>query len=143
MRVAANSAMVEAYWRIGEAIFKECGDNDRAAYGKQVLQFISERLTVEFGAGFTERNLCNMRQFCLLFAIRHTLCAELGWSHYRVLMRIQDKDAREFCASECANRQCHKPESTKTPAGRAWACHHRLPLMTHRTLRLEGAPVPS
>lgn len=102
VRIAVNSAMVEAYWRIGEAIFKECGDNDRAAYGKQVLQFISERLTAEFGAGFTERNLRNMRQFYLLFPIRHTLCAELSWSHYRVLMRIQDKETREFYASECA-----------------------------------------
>jgi hypothetical protein len=35
VRMAVNSAMVEAYWHIGEAIFKECGDNDRAAYGKQ------------------------------------------------------------------------------------------------------------
>ena len=102
VRVAVNSAMVDAYWRIGEAIFKECGDNDRAAYGKQVLQFISERLTAEFGSGFTERNLRNMRQFYLLFPIRHTLCAELSWSHYRVLMRIQDKKAREFYVNECA-----------------------------------------
>lgn len=102
VRVAVNSAMVDAYWRIGEAIFKECGDNDRAAYGKQVLQFISERLTAEFGSGFTERNLRNMRQFYLLFPIRHTLCAELSWSHYRVLMRIQDKEAREFYVNECA-----------------------------------------
>ena len=86
----------------GEAIFKACGDNDRAAYGKQVLQFISERLTAEFGAGFTERNLRNMRQFYLLFPIRHTLCAELSWSHYRVLMRIQDKEIREFYANECS-----------------------------------------
>ena len=102
VRVAVNSAMVDAYWRIGEAIFKECGDNDRAAYGKQVLQFISERLTAEFGSGFTERNLRNMRQFYLLFPIRHTLCAELSWSHYRVLMRIQDMETRDFYASECA-----------------------------------------
>lgn len=102
VRAAVNSAMVDAYWRIGEAIFKECGDNDRAAYGKQVLKFISERLTEEFGTGFTERNLRNMRQFYLLFPIRHTLCAELSWSHYRVLMRIPDKDARDFYASECA-----------------------------------------
>ena len=102
VRSAVNSAMVNAYWHIGEAIYKECGDNDRAAYGKQVLQFISERLTAEFGAGFTERNLRNMRQFYLLFPIRHTVCAELSWSHYRVLMRIQDKEARDFYARECA-----------------------------------------
>jgi predicted nuclease of restriction endonuclease-like (RecB) superfamily len=94
--------MVDAYWRIGEAIFKECGDNDRAAYGKQVLQFISERLTAEFGSGFTERNLRNMRQFYLLFPIRHTLCAELSWSHYRILMKLSDKAVRDFYTEECA-----------------------------------------
>lgn len=102
VRVAVNSAMVEAYWRIGEAIFKACGDNDRAAYGKQVLQFISERLTAEFGAGFSVQGLRNMRQFYLTFPIRSTLWSELSWSHYRVLMRIQDKEIREFYANECA-----------------------------------------
>ncbi|MBQ9816069.1 MAG: DUF1016 family protein [Proteobacteria bacterium] len=102
VRVAVNSAMVDAYWRIGEAIFKECGDNDRAAYGKQVLQFISERLTAEFGSGFSVQGLRNMRQFYLTFPKRSTLWSELSWSHYRVLMRIQDKEARDFYASECA-----------------------------------------
>ena len=102
VRVAVNSAMVEAYWHIGEAIFKECGDNDRAAYGKQVLQFISERLSAEFGAGFSVQGLRNMRQFYLTFPKRSTLWSELSWSHYRVLMRIQDKEIREFYANECA-----------------------------------------
>lgn len=102
VRVAVNSAMVNAYWRIGEAIFKECGDNDRAAYGKQVLQFISERLTAEFGSGFSVQGLRNMRQFYLTFPKRSTLWSELSWSHYRVLMRISDKEARDFYASECA-----------------------------------------
>lgn len=102
VRVAVNSAMVEAYWRIGEAIFKACGDNDRAAYGKQVLQFISERLTAEFGAGFSVQGLRNMRQFYLAFPKRSTVWSELSWSHYRVLMRIQDKEIREFYANECS-----------------------------------------
>lgn len=102
VRMAVNSAMVEAYWHIGEAIFKECGDNDRAAYGKQVLQFISERLSAEFGAGFSVQGLRNMRQFYLTFPKRSTLWSELSWSHYRVLMRIQDKEIREFYANECA-----------------------------------------
>ena len=77
VRVAVNSAMVDAYWHIGEAIFKECGDNDRAAYGKQVLQFISERLTAEFGSGFSIQGLRNMRQFYLTFPKRSTLWSEL------------------------------------------------------------------
>ncbi len=48
---AVNYAMVEAYWNIGRKIYEVCGENDRAAYGKQVLKDISQKLTVEFGKG--------------------------------------------------------------------------------------------
>ena len=98
---AVNSAMVIAYWEIGEQIYKACGENDRAEYGKNLLKYISDRLTAEFGKGYTVRNLRAMRQFYCSYPIRHTLCAELSWSHYRVLMRITDKDARDFYTEEC------------------------------------------
>lgn len=97
---AVNTAMVTAYWNIGKAIYEVCGENDRAAYGKQVLDYISERLTAEFGKGYTIRNLRNMRQFYLAFPKRHTVCAELSWSHYRLLMRVEDESARAFYAEE-------------------------------------------
>ena len=99
---AVNSAMVEAYWQIGKAVHEACGENDRAAYGKQVLKYLSERLTAEFGKGFDESNLRKMRQFYSTFSIRDTLCPELSWSHYRLLMRVQDEDARNFYAEEAA-----------------------------------------
>ena len=60
---AVNSAMVNAYWEIGEQIYKACGENDRAEYGKNLLRYLSERLTAEFGKGFDESNLRRMRQF--------------------------------------------------------------------------------
>ncbi len=60
---AVNAAMVTAYWNIGKAIYESCGENDRAAYGRQVLKYISERLTEEFGRGFDISNLRNMRRF--------------------------------------------------------------------------------
>lgn len=85
---AVNSAMVQAYWEIGEQIYIACGENDRAEYGKGLLKFLSEKLTAEFGKGFTVSNLRNMRQFFLAYPKRYTLCSELSWSHYRVLMRI-------------------------------------------------------
>ncbi len=97
---AVNSAMVNAYWNIGKIIYEACGESDRAAYGKQVLQYISDRLTTEFGKGFDVRNLRNMRQFYLAFQKRNTLCSELSWSHYRLLMRIEDEDARNFYTEE-------------------------------------------
>lgn len=97
---AVNSAMVEAYWQIGKAVHEACGENDRAAYGKQVLKYLSERLTSEFGKGFDESNLRKMRQFYSTFSIRDTLCPELSWSHYRLLMRVQDEKARNFYTEE-------------------------------------------
>ena len=99
---AVNSAMVTAYWEIGEQIYQACGENDRAEYGQYLLEFLSLKLTAEFGKGYTVRNLRAMRQFYCSFPNRHTLCAELSWSHYRVLMRIQDPAARDFYSEECA-----------------------------------------
>ncbi|MBR5760300.1 MAG: DUF1016 family protein, partial [Thermoguttaceae bacterium] len=99
---AVNAAMVVAYWEIGERIYKACGGNDRAEYGKSLLKYLSEKLTMEFGKGYTERNLRAMRQFYSCFPIRHTVCAELSWSHYRILTRITDKTARDFYTNECA-----------------------------------------
>ena len=97
---AVNAAMVTAYWNIGKAIYEICGENDRAAYGKQVLEYISERLTAEFGKGYTIANLRNMRQFYLTYQKHYTLCSELSWSHYRLLMRVDDEKARAFYTEE-------------------------------------------
>ena len=79
---AVNFAMVEAYWEIGKEIVEAQGNDQRAEYGAQLLNYLSMQLTSEFGKGFTERNLRAMRQFFISFPIRHTLCAELSWSHY-------------------------------------------------------------
>ena len=97
---AVNSAMVIAYWNIGKTIYEVCGENDRAAYGKKVLSYISERLTEEFGRGFDIRNLRYMRQFYLTFPKRNALRSELSWTHYRFLMRVNDIEAREFYLNE-------------------------------------------
>ena len=94
-----NSTMVEAYWEIGRQIEEAVGN--RAEYGKRLLPYLADRLKKEFGKGFTERNLRAMRQFYSTFPIRRTLCAELGWSHYRLLMKIEDGSRREFYMREC------------------------------------------
>jgi predicted nuclease of restriction endonuclease-like (RecB) superfamily len=98
---AVNSAMVEAYWDIGRQIEEAVGE--RAEYGKGLLRFLADQLTAEFGKGFTERNLQAMRQFYRTFKIPHTLCAELSWSHYRLLMKIDNESQREFYVRECAD----------------------------------------
>jgi len=99
--VAVNTAMVGVYWEIGQQIAKAAGE--RAEYGRSLLAYLSERLTIEFGKGFTERNLPAMRQFYEVFPIRHTLRAELSWSHYRLLMRVEELNRRQFYLTESAN----------------------------------------
>ncbi len=99
---AVNAAMVSAYWEIGQQIYLVCGENERAAYGKQLLAYLSEKLTAEFGTSFNERNLRYMRQFYLTFPIRNALRSELSWTHYRLLMRVSDEKARMFYLEESA-----------------------------------------
>lgn len=98
---AVNTTMVQAYWEIGEQIYKACGENDRAEYGKNLLQYLSEQLTLEFGKGFSVRNLRNMRNFYLAYPIRQTVFAELSWSHYLHLIKIDNEDRRKFYTDEC------------------------------------------
>lgn len=74
--------------------------NDRAAYGKQVLQYISGRMTEEFGKGFDLRNLRYMRQFYLTLPNVNALRSELSWTHYRTLMKVTDNKARAFHMEE-------------------------------------------
>ena len=80
---AVNSAMVIAYWNIGKQIYDACGENERAEYGKQLLKYLAEKLTKEFGKGFDESNLRNMRRFYSTFQIRDALRPELSWTHCR------------------------------------------------------------
>ena len=95
-----NSAMVQVYWDIGREINDAIGE--RAEYGKQLLKFLAERLTADFGKGFNERSLRHMRQFYQTFPIRNALRSELSWTHYRLLMRIDEPKCRDFYLNECA-----------------------------------------
>ena len=99
---AANFAMVEAYWEIGKSIVEKQGGNATAEYGTSLLKELSKQMTADFGKGFTVTNLSYMRQFYLAFKNRHTLCDKLSWSHYRLLMRVEDEQARQFYIEESA-----------------------------------------
>ena len=96
---AINFAMVEAYWEIGRQIEEAVGD--RAEYGRSLLQNVSRQLNAEFGKGFNERSLRRMRQFYQVYPIRAAVRPELSWTHYRLLMRINEPSRREFYMNEC------------------------------------------
>lgn len=119
-KTAVNTAMVYTYYEIGRRIVEEeqHGDN-RAAYGQQILQGLSNHLTKEFGKGYSVGNLKNIRQFYMVFSndqIGETVFSQssnlptvstgrkffLSWSHYLKLMRIKNVEERHFYEIEAA-----------------------------------------
>ncbi len=101
----ANFAMVEAYWQIGKSIIEEQGSEDRAEYGVGLIKELSARMTQDFGKGFTVTNLKYMRQFYLTFPNGHALRDELSWTHYRLLMKVENDTARQFYLDEAVKSQ--------------------------------------
>lgn len=109
---AVNYSLVERNWRIGKRIVEEEQNGEaRAEYGKHIIEVASAALTEEFGKGFSETNLINFKKFFLLFKeleIHQTVSEEfrkqvlhlLPWSHYERLIRIEDKQARDWYAKE-------------------------------------------
>ena len=98
-----QSEMTHAYWQIGKMIVEKQGGEERAKYGDGLIKELSTQLSNDYGSGFTERNLRNMRQFYLLFPIWHTVSAELSWTHYRLLISLDDENARNFYIKEAVD----------------------------------------
>jgi predicted nuclease of restriction endonuclease-like (RecB) superfamily len=101
---AVNFIMVEAYWNIGQLIVtEEQQGKERAEYGAFLIRNLSVRLSGEFGRGFSEQTLWNIRQFFLIFPILSAVRRELRWTHYRALMRVEKLEAREWYMKEAAD----------------------------------------
>lgn len=108
-RSAVNSAMVEAYWLIGQRIVEEeQRGQHKAEYGARLLENLSKALSESFGRGFSYANLRNFRQFYLTYpdqAICYTACSKLSWSHNRLIMRVDDPKARAYYLAEGSAQQ--------------------------------------
>lgn len=95
-----QSEMVLAYWEIGKMIVEKQGGKERAEYGEGLIKELAIKMTRDFGKGFDDRELRRMRQFYSTFPIWDAVCPELSWSHYRLLVRIEDDNARNFYMKE-------------------------------------------
>ncbi len=102
---AADTAQVQTYWQIGRHIVEfEQGGEARAEYGKGLLTALAEALTREFGKGFDASNLRYMRLVYQAFPIRDALRHELSWTHYRLLLRVDEPTARQWYLREAAGQ---------------------------------------
>jgi len=97
----ANFTMVKAYWSIGKTIVEEeQKGKERAEYGQEIIKKLALKLTKEHGKSFSERNLWYMKQFYQQFTNMNALRSELSWTHYRLLLRIENDKARQFYMQE-------------------------------------------
>ena len=102
---AVDVVQVQTCWQIGRHIVEfEQGGEARAAYGKRLLPQLAEELTREFGKGFDASNLRYMRLFFQAFPNCDALRHELSWTHYRLLLRVEDSRARTWYMDEAAGQ---------------------------------------
>ncbi|MFH1825337.1 MAG: PDDEXK nuclease domain-containing protein [Candidatus Firestonebacteria bacterium] len=104
-----NTIITQTYWEIGKIIVEEeQKGRQRARYGEYLIKRLSDDLVKKFGKGFTTSNLKNMRQFYLVYLKlyvlrgqslrekRYALRSQLSWTHFRILMRVENETARKF-----------------------------------------------
>lgn len=104
--VAVNQSMVQAYWQIERIIIEEEQSGKlRSDYGKKVLQRLSDKLTEEYGKGFSVRTLQQMKKFYAVFPIANALRSQLTWTHYRALLKVSGETARKWYVEEAVKRQ--------------------------------------
>ncbi|MCU0755228.1 MAG: DUF1016 N-terminal domain-containing protein [Xanthomonadales bacterium] len=102
--LAVNAELSRLYWQVGDRIHRDILSQQRAGYGEQVVQTLARQLIAEYGRGWSVRHL----RLCIRFAqtypdaeIVHTLCAELSWSHLRLIAAVDDALKREFYTELC------------------------------------------
>ena len=102
---------VRMYWNIGKRIFEEeQHGKERADYGTYLIRNLAKRLEPEYGSGFSVRQLEMCRQFYRTYPIANTVCAQLNWSQYKLLITIPDPDKREYYQLETVNNAWTKRE---------------------------------
>jgi predicted nuclease of restriction endonuclease-like (RecB) superfamily len=101
---AVNTTLVRLYWSIGRRIDGDVLRESRAEYGQQIVATMSRQLTVEYGTGFSEKNLRRMVQMAQAFPdeeIVVTLSRQLSWSHFVALIPLKDPLKRDFYTEMC------------------------------------------
>jgi len=101
---AANATLTMLYWHVGQRIRREVLKDGRAEYGEQILPTLSAKLVLDYGQGFSARNLARMVQFSEAFpdeVIVATLSQQLSWSHFVEILPLKQPLEREFYAEMC------------------------------------------
>jgi predicted nuclease of restriction endonuclease-like (RecB) superfamily len=99
-----NAELTLLYWHIGRRIRQDVLKKRRAAYGQEIVAALGRQLETEFGRGFSEKNLHRMVQFAEVFPDEKIVAAlrrQLGWTHFKQLIPVDDPLKREFYVEMC------------------------------------------
>jgi len=102
--VTVNAGLTILYWQIGSRIRQDILKEKRAEYGREIVVTLSRQLAVEYGRGFSRRNVFNMIRFAEVFSderIVHALSAQLTWTHFREIIYLGNNLQRDFYAEMC------------------------------------------
>ncbi|MDR0855935.1 MAG: PDDEXK nuclease domain-containing protein [Clostridiales bacterium] len=103
----ANSGLVYMFWQVGKRINDEVLGNERAEYGKQIVNSLSVQLQATYGSNFERSNLTRMMKFAREFSdpeISATLSHQLSWSHIREILPLDSTEAKLYYAQETVAR---------------------------------------
>jgi predicted nuclease of restriction endonuclease-like (RecB) superfamily len=104
LAITVNATLSLLYWQIGKRINEEILQNQRAEYGKEIVSALSRQLTLDYGTGWSKRQLHHCIRFAEVFPdfeIVHTLCSQLSWSHLRLIIPMEDTLKRDFYIEMC------------------------------------------
>lgn len=91
-----NKNDLNTYYEVGKLIIDAQGGEARAKYGNKLIEQYSKRLTKELGRGYGITNLKYIRSFYLYVKKSQHIADQLSWSHYQVLLTLNDIDEIEY-----------------------------------------------
>jgi predicted nuclease of restriction endonuclease-like (RecB) superfamily len=97
--ISVNAEITQLYWDIGKSINDRILQGKRAEYGKEIIKTLSQELTIEYGPGWGEKHLRHCLHFVETFPEReivYSLCRQLSWSHFRIIMYLDNQLQRSF-----------------------------------------------
>lgn len=107
---AVNMTMIETYWKIGKRIVEEEQQgNERAEYGKRIIEHLSKELTYRYGKGFSKRYLAYFRKFYLTIddlQILQTRLQNLTWSHILTTLRVDSAVSIRWYLETASQEMC-------------------------------------
>ena len=96
--ISVNNHTLMTYFNVGKVIVEAQGGEKRAKYGDNLIKEYSNKLTLEFGKGYSEKNLKRMRLLYIYFKNlkRSTVLTQLSWSHYGYILPIKNESKRNY-----------------------------------------------